>query len=112
MENNIPNLEEEGEKGEECPTFEKSYVQLMLSITPANPFIVSCDPSRFIRHHLVDIFDSVHILTSNSTCQNARHLRVITQTILEGGGDGVVLRKPKSIYEHGRTENIVKIKVH
>lgn len=31
--------------------------------------------------------------------------------IIEEGGEGVILRKPFSPYEQGRSENLIKIKV-
>lgn len=35
----------------------------------------------------------------------------IVHQILEDNGEGVIIRKLNSIYEHGRTPNLLKIKV-
>ena len=40
-----------------------------------------------------------------------RHLIAILQIVLEEGGEGLVLRKPKSIYEQGRSASLLKLKV-
>ena len=34
------------------------------------------------------------------------------ETIILGGGEGVMLRKPTSAYENGRSHSIVKYKVY
>ena len=31
--------------------------------------------------------------------------------VLANGGEGVVLRRPASLYEHGRSVNLIKLKV-
>lgn len=31
--------------------------------------------------------------------------------MIDNGGEGVILRKPKSFYEHGRTQSLLKLKV-
>ena len=35
----------------------------------------------------------------------------ISQDIIEDGGEGVILRKVGSFYEHGRTSSLIKLKV-
>ena len=35
----------------------------------------------------------------------------MVQVVIEGGGEGLVLRKPKSLYENGRSPFLLKIKV-
>lgn len=45
------------------------------------------------------------------TCFNDQHLKGIAEAILEDGGEGVILRKIGSKYEHGRTPSLVKLKV-
>ena len=38
-------------------------------------------------------------------------MRLFIKSILEGGGEGVVLRDGKSQYQHGRSNSMVKLKV-
>lgn len=41
----------------------------------------------------------------------ARNTAYFTQHILGDGGEGVILRKPRSVYESGRSSNLLKLKV-
>lgn len=45
-------------------------------------------------------------------CKDEKHLGVTTQTIIDDGGEGVILRKVGSLYERGRNSSLVKLKVH
>ena len=44
-------------------------------------------------------------------CLGSKHLSGMMKEILENGGEGIILRKVKSLYEHGRTPNLIKLKV-
>lgn len=44
-------------------------------------------------------------------CMNYNNLMKYAKEIIEHGGEGVILRKPKSLYEHGRTNSLIKFKV-
>lgn len=43
-------------------------------------------------------------------CKDKSHVKKFVSAVLRDGGEGVILRKPKSHYEHGRSANLVKIK--
>eukprot|EP00026_Physarum_polycephalum_P002684 Phypoly_transcript_02692.p1 GENE.Phypoly_transcript_02692~~Phypoly_transcript_02692.p1 ORF type:complete len:862 (+),score=102.64 Phypoly_transcript_02692:87-2672(+) len=49
-------------------------------------------------------------LAPKITCTGRDHLQEFTKNILAEGGEGVILRNPKSAYEHGRSKNILKFK--
>lgn len=44
-------------------------------------------------------------------CKNKGHLIKATRQIMGKGGEGVILRRPNSLYEPGRSESLRKFKV-
>lgn len=44
-------------------------------------------------------------------CDGPTHIKKVTQEVIEGIGEGVILRKVGSLYEAGRSESLVKLKV-
>jgi DNA ligase-1 len=44
-------------------------------------------------------------------CKGKEHLKEYFEKIIKKGGEGVMLRKPKSLYEGGRSESLCKYKV-
>ena len=40
------------------------------------------------------------------------HLNKVVQLVIEDGGEGVILRKIGSLYEQGRSQSLLKFKVH
>lgn len=44
-------------------------------------------------------------------CDSPKKIRVILKKIVENNGEGIVLRKPNSLYFHGRSPALVKLKV-
>jgi DNA ligase-1 len=44
-------------------------------------------------------------------CEGYAHLMKCLTTVLEAGGEGVMLRKPGSAYEHKRSSTLLKVKV-
>jgi DNA ligase-1 len=44
-------------------------------------------------------------------CKGRDHLKEYFDSIVSKGGEGVMLRKPMSLYEGGRSENLKKYKV-
>lgn len=44
-------------------------------------------------------------------CKSKKFLSKTLRQIIGDGGEGVILRRPKSLYEHGRTPNLMKLKV-
>eukprot|EP00026_Physarum_polycephalum_P001049 Phypoly_transcript_01050.p1 GENE.Phypoly_transcript_01050~~Phypoly_transcript_01050.p1 ORF type:complete len:906 (+),score=142.25 Phypoly_transcript_01050:476-3193(+) len=62
---------------------------------------------------LVDYIPVEHpfiLFASRVMCNNRRHLKRTLKSIIRDGGEGVILRRPKSMYEHGRTPNLMKLK--
>src|SRR5689334_13265830 len=44
-------------------------------------------------------------------CKGREHLEKVAMSILEMGGEGVILRKPRSFYKGGRSDTYLKFKV-
>ncbi len=44
-------------------------------------------------------------------CEGEDHLRRYYNDVLSNGGEGVVLCKPKSVYQSGRVDTMYKVKV-
>ena len=44
-------------------------------------------------------------------CKDINHLEVYYQDILDAGGEGIILRDPKTPYEAGRSKGYLKHKV-
>jgi len=44
-------------------------------------------------------------------CENTDHFERFLQSVLDKGGEGVILRDPSSPYEHGRSKGYLKHKV-
>jgi ATP dependent DNA ligase domain len=53
----------------------------------------------------------VIIVASRVVCNNKEHLNNALMNLIDGGGEGVILRKPQSIYYHGRSTDLIKLKV-
>jgi DNA ligase-1 len=50
------------------------------------------------------------VLVDYEKCQSAAHLQEKLKHILSIGGEGLMLRKPTSLYEHGRSSSFLKVK--
>src|SRR5690242_11191863 len=44
-------------------------------------------------------------------CQHIEHLQEFTRNIIDSGGEGVILRKPHTLYKGGRSDTFLKFKV-
>jgi DNA ligase 1 len=44
-------------------------------------------------------------------CNSNKHLTTAVENILSAGGEGVILQKPGSFYEKGRSNSLIKLKV-
>lgn len=44
-------------------------------------------------------------------CTNKKHIIFFIKSILKDAGEGVIIRKPNSLYEKGRSTNLFKLKV-
>jgi ATP-dependent DNA ligase len=49
---------------------------------------------------------------SRARCKGGRAVNVALAHVTRGGGEGIILRKVKSLYEHGRSPNLFKLKVY
>lgn len=47
---------------------------------------------------------------AHTRCEGLDHLREFYDSVVASGGEGVMLRKPGSMYEHGRSWNLIKLK--
>lgn len=52
-----------------------------------------------------------YTVASRALCTNQIHLTKALQQIINDEGEGVILRKPNSEYEHGRSTALLKLKV-
>jgi len=50
-------------------------------------------------------------VASTIQCRDLEHLEKIFQDIIEGGGEGIILRDPQSLYSPGRSRGFLKHKV-
>lgn len=47
-----------------------------------------------------------------TACKNKTQFSYFMQNIVEeGGGEGLILRKARSVYEHGKSVSLLKLKV-
>jgi ATP-dependent DNA ligase len=44
-------------------------------------------------------------------CTNYNLIQTTTEQLIQDGGEGVILRKAESFYQHGRSPFLMKIKV-
>ena len=52
-----------------------------------------------------------YTIASRSLCKDHKRLVHLARLVLKDGGEGVILRKPKSMYERGRSSFLFKLKV-
>lgn len=52
------------------------------------------------------------IAAPRARCEEKGHLAVVLRGVLHDGGEGVILRRPLSPYVHGRSPELLKLKVH
>eukprot|EP01114_Cavostelium_apophysatum_P015049 TRINITY_DN4029_c0_g1_i1.p1 TRINITY_DN4029_c0_g1~~TRINITY_DN4029_c0_g1_i1.p1 ORF type:complete len:863 (+),score=120.67 TRINITY_DN4029_c0_g1_i1:176-2764(+) len=62
----------------------------------------------FLRN-IIDVDNKFVKLISHVTCQGADHLMKIFEENISGGGSGVLLRRPGSRYEYGRSGTLLKL---
>jgi len=80
----------------DCPSpqlvdkiFEKRYLELTRSITTSSSFLILCPRIR---------------------CASKFHMKQYLNNIIHNKGEGVILRKPKSAYDKGKSHSLLKIK--
>eukprot|EP00026_Physarum_polycephalum_P003234 Phypoly_transcript_03244.p1 GENE.Phypoly_transcript_03244~~Phypoly_transcript_03244.p1 ORF type:complete len:742 (+),score=88.29 Phypoly_transcript_03244:221-2446(+) len=69
--------------------FEVRYKRLLLSINQEHPF---------------------QLVNFRVLCNGRAHLHLLVESIIENGGEGVILRKIGSLYESGRALSLLKLK--
>eukprot|EP00026_Physarum_polycephalum_P002504 Phypoly_transcript_02511.p1 GENE.Phypoly_transcript_02511~~Phypoly_transcript_02511.p1 ORF type:complete len:789 (+),score=87.01 Phypoly_transcript_02511:70-2436(+) len=51
-----------------------------------------------------------NIIAARVMCENTAHISLFAHSITDSRGEGVILRKMRSLYEHGRNHSLVKLK--
>ena len=51
------------------------------------------------------------VIAHRVMCKSKRHISAHLHGIVDENGEGVVLRKAGSLYEHGRNKSLMKLKV-
>jgi len=121
--------------GSQYLPFELRYSSLLSSVPYGHPSIVSLDLNKwkregrgrergreregaerpvyafllYISFHF--IFDFMYIVASRLRCESLQEMNKFLSLIIKDEGEGIVLRKPKSVYEQGRSPSLLKIKV-
>eukprot|EP00026_Physarum_polycephalum_P001538 Phypoly_transcript_01540.p1 GENE.Phypoly_transcript_01540~~Phypoly_transcript_01540.p1 ORF type:complete len:1069 (+),score=95.14 Phypoly_transcript_01540:45-3251(+) len=70
-------------------TFEERYKRLLSYVSLAHPF---------------------NIVATRIMCKNSKHLNTLVQGVIDDEGEGVIMRKVGSLYENGRSPNLIKLK--
>ena len=95
--------------------YELRYQKLLSTINMENPFIVCCQPLLYISLSFLPFLILVDILfklvAMRALCKNEEILEVV-QTVIDNGGEGLILQKCGSVYDVGRSESLIKLKVY
>ena len=96
--------------------FEKRYAQIGQAVLPDHPFLVSSNlHSHTLSLSHIQCFVLMILLfqmvSSRVRVRDKHHLFAATRVILRDGGEGVILRRPNSLYERGRSTSLIKFKV-
>jgi len=76
---------------QECKLiYERRYSILLSNVPIIHPFLIN---------------------TTRLKCRDRKYMDNYTRHIIKRGGEGVILRKPGSLYEHGRSHLLLKYKV-
>ena len=86
--------------------FEERYWQLLANIPSDHKCIVSYLP---LSSNL--FFDNNKHIAPRTMVKGEPHLKFMLHSILEDAGEGIIARKVGSVYEHGRTSSLIKLKV-
>jgi hypothetical protein len=89
--------------------FEQRYSLLTQNIIPHNPFAVSHITACifFWRFN----FDLMYVLLACHQCISKTQVQQSLRLILDTGGEGLVIRENKSLYQPGRSDSLCKLKV-
>jgi hypothetical protein len=95
--------------------FEKRYRKLLQGVPPDHLFLVSPSlspsPSPLLSWLIIKSFDDSNIPAIRILCEDQQTLSTFLTWILDDAGEGAVLRRPASLYEHGRSSDLLKLKV-
>lgn len=87
--------------------YEMRYKDLLNYVYNDHPFVIS-----YIVRLIPNTFDNKNKVTSRIFVTDSRKLLHVVENIISNEGEGIVLRRPTSLYHHGRSLDILKIKVH
>lgn len=94
--------------------FEDRYSALLENISHTHPFSVCLFFYSSIFYYssfLVCLSYYIQLVVPRVRLKNDKQVNYFLQNIINDGGEGVVVRKVNSIYEHGRTPSLLKLKV-
>ena len=95
----------------DTPTYSMSSLMSILLLYPVL-YREEEDSGRESEEGLLsDFFECGHTVAYRALCKSEKHMLVACKLIIKGGGEGVIIRKYSSVYEHGRSSNLLKIKV-
>lgn len=86
--------------------YEDRYKALLAFISSDHPFVVSLELIL-----LFVIVDFANINAARLSCTSRKQFIKSLRSVINEGGEGVILRKPHSLYEHGRSTSLLKFKV-
>lgn len=89
--------------------YEIRFSSLLQNYTSIDGPIISC--TIHYLYFILFLFDYVYIPAANKICVSKQHLKIFTKFILNNGGEGTVIRQPKSFYQRGKTNTMYKVKV-
>ena len=89
--------------------FEYRFAFLIAATSPDNPIVISSSLFLFLTFCW---FDFYYISASRVWCRNDTHITKWVESVSEDRGEGVILRLHCSLYIHGKTQSLIKIKVH
>lgn len=92
----------------ESHVFELRFNSLLSSIHLRHPFIVSFYFLFFFKQN--DCWRK-YTIAPHKRCTTRKQLNNEIKEIIEKGGEGVILRKPKTVYERGKSHSLLKLKV-
>ena len=99
--------------------FEYRYQHLLSSIPSDHQFLISLHPSCSFFFLLppsplfVFVFFDIcsYFLVSRFLWQTTDLLETLVHSVVTHGGEGLIMRKERSVYEHGRSLSLLKVKV-
>lgn len=91
--------------------FEERYENLLSIVGKDHPFIISNNSFSFFLFFIKFIFDYSNQVVSRVKCEDPVILENLSRHVIKDEGEGMILRKPKSVYENGRSTSLLKLKV-